>query len=401
MKPIRRIFLIAVIAVMLFCSCSTKDTDSIVAIAPEEGKLVLYNCTIIDGTGAAPLEGMYIYINDGRIESIVDAEAAAMKAAYQPVDLKGYTLLPGFINTHVHCMFSEDALKTWLQHGVTTVREMAARDGTDFAGDRDQLNENDMQARLVTSTPPLTKPGGYIPRLGVGVDTPEEAAAKTQEYLDMNPDVVKIAIEDNLQGRTWNMLTADEIKSITTTAHEGNTRVAAHISHARNLTLALEGNVDELSHMVVEPVSKEVMDQIAAKGIFWVPTLELWKNISNLYELDWDKTAVSNLAMFYEAGGKIALGTDYGGFRASFDPGMPMTELQLMQEAGMTNMDIIVAATKNASVLCGMASQLGTLEAGKLADMIVVRGDPLEDIKALESLYMVIHNGSIAVTYEE
>ena len=397
MVKLKSIFAITVI-LLLVCSCSKKEA---VPAGMEEGKIVLSNCTIIDGTGAAAIEGKKIYIKDGTIEKIVTEEKSDIPEGYQQMDLDGAVVLPGFINTHVHCMFSEEVLKTWLFHGVTTVREMAPRDGTDFTGDRDRLNQNNGIARIVTSTPPLTAPGGYIPPLGVAVASKEEAAEKTQEYLDMNPDVIKIAIEDDLQGKVWNMLTEEEIKSIAETAHAGGKRVAAHISHARNLPFALKGGVDELSHMVVEPVGQDMVDEIVKKGVYWIPTLELWKGISNRYGGNWDKNAISKLSRFYKAGGLIALGTDYNGFSMEFDGGMPITEIELMKEAGMSNMDIIIAATRNASVVCGMETQIGTLEAGKIADIIVVREDPLKDLKALEAVYMVIHNGSIAVINEE
>ncbi|MFT4145615.1 MAG: amidohydrolase family protein [Mobilitalea sp.] len=397
MVKLKRILAITLI-LLLAGSCSKKVAAP---ASMEEGKIVLSNCTIIDGTGAESVEGKRIFIKDGIIEKIVTEEKSDIPDGYQQIDLGGAVVLPGFINTHVHCMFSEEALKTWLLHGVTTVREMAARDGTDFIGDRDRLNQNNGIARIVTSTPPLTAPGGYIPPLGVAVASKEEAAKKTQECLDMNPDVIKIAVEDDLQGKTWNMLTEEEIKSITDTAHAGGKRVAAHISHARNLPLAIEGGVDELSHMVVEPVSQDIVDEIVKKGIYWIPTLELWKGISSRYGGDWEKNAISNLSLFYKEGGLIALGTDYNGFNMEFDGGMPITEIELMKEAGMSNMDIIIAATKNASVVCGMETQIGTLEAGKIADIIVVKEDPLKDLKALESVYMIIHNGSIAVTYDE
>ncbi len=397
MVKLKRILAIIII-LLLVGSCS--KTEEVPANI-EEGKIVLSNCSIIDGTGAAPVKGKKIYIKDGVIEKIVTEEKSDTSEGYQQIDLEGAVVLPGFINTHVHCMFSEKALKTWLLHGVTTIREMAARDGTDFIGDRDRLNPNNGIARICTSTPPLTAPGGYIPPLGVAVASKDEAAVKTQEYMDMNPVVIKIAIEDDLQGKTWNMLTEEEIKSITETAHAGGKRVAAHISHARNLPLALKGGVDEISHMVVEPVSQEIIEDIIKKGIYWVPTLELWKGISNRYGGDWEKNAISNLSLFYEAGGLIALGTDYNGFSMEFDGGMPVTEIELMKEAGMSNMDIIIAATRNASVVCGMDTQIGTLEAGKIADIIVVKEDPLKDLKALESIYMVIHNGSIAVINED
>ena len=104
--------------------------------------------------------------------------------------------------------------------------------------------------------------------------------------------------------------------------------------------------------------------------------------------------AIKNLALFVKAGGEIVLGTDYAGARqVNFDLGMPIHEIEWMQEAGMTPMQIIVAATLNGARSCDMESALGTLEAGKLADVLVVDGDPLVDVHALTKVRMVLREG--------
>ncbi len=126
-------------------------------------------------------------------------------------------------------------------------------------------------------------------------------------------------------------------------------------------------------------------------GTYWVPTLELWKRVGGGN----DKLAVANLTRYVAAGGKVALGTDYAGYSAVFDLGMPVTEIELMQQAGMTPMQIIVAATRNGAHVCNLGDELGTLQAGKIADVLVVNGDPLEDVQALTQVRLVIHNGEV------
>jgi imidazolonepropionase-like amidohydrolase len=91
----------------------------------------------------------------------------------------------------------------------------------------------------------------------------------------------------------------------------------------------------------------------------------------------------------------VALGTDYAGYYGTFELGMPMHEMEWMQQAGMTPMQIIAAGTHNAAHVCGLADLLGTLEVGKIADILVVEGDPLKDIHALLDQLWVIHNGVI------
>lgn len=97
--------------------------------------------------------------------------------------------------------------------------------------------------------------------------------------------------------------------------------------------------------------------------------------------------------MFYQEGGKIALGTDFAGYFTEFDTGFPITEVTMMKEAGMSNMDIIIAGTKNAAEACDMSEDLGTIEVGKSADLLIVNGDPLKELEALRNTWMVIYNG--------
>jgi imidazolonepropionase-like amidohydrolase len=123
-----------------------------------------------------------------------------------------------------------------------------------------------------------------------------------------------------------------------------------------------------------------------------VPTLELWSGVSRMYNLNWIQQASHNLGRFVAAGGQVVIGTDYAGHGCPFDLGMPLTEMKLMQAAGMAPMQIIVAGTRNAAQVCGLYNQ-GTLEAGKVADVLVVDGDPLQDLEALKRTYLVIHNG--------
>jgi imidazolonepropionase-like amidohydrolase len=194
------------------------------------------------------------------------------------------------------------------------------------------------------------------------------------------------------------MPTYKEVKSIVDTAHSSNKRVSVHISHKRNLKWAIDAGADEIAHMVVEPLGTAEIDEMVTKGIYWVPTLELWKGVSESYSLDWLDVAVENLAAFYKAGGKIALGTDFEGYTCKFDDGFPITEVKLMNKAGMTNMDIITAGTKNSADTCGVGKERGTVEAGKRADILVVSGNPLSDINTLANTKMVIHNGQVVVS---
>jgi len=189
------------------------------------------------------------------------------------------------------------------------------------------------------------------------------------------------------------MLSQQQAQAIAQAAHRRGGWVSAHVLRTMDLERALDAGVDDIAHMVQDPLpdsalSTTLIQRMVKDDVYWVPMLELWKRVGLT-----DKRTVTNLSRYVQAGGKVALGTDYAGYDAMFDLGMPVTEIELMREAGMAPMQIIVAATRNAAHVCNLDYELGTLEAGKIADVLVVNGDPLQDIRALTQVRLVIHNG--------
>jgi imidazolonepropionase-like amidohydrolase len=147
--------------------------------------------------------------------------------------------------------------------------------------------------------------------------------------------------------------------------------------------------------MVVDNLPDELIQRMVEADVYWVPTLELWQGVSRVNPVDFITKATENLGRFVEAGGKVALGTDYAGYQTEFDLGTPLHEVDGMLEAGMTPLQIIVAATKHAAHVCNLAGEIGTLEAGKVADVLVVDGDPLDDIGVLANIQMILRDGVI------
>jgi len=163
----------------------------------------------------------------------------------------------------------------------------------------------------------------------------------------------------------------------------------------QELEIALDVGVDDLAHMILTELPDSLIDRVIEAGIYWVPTLELWKSVSEDNPVNFDIIAVSNLRRFVDAGGKVALGTDYGGYTTRLGIGMPIPEIEMMQDAGMPPMQIIVAATKHAAHVCGLECEVGTLEADKLADILIVNGDPLTDIHALADARLALRSGVV------
>jgi len=366
-----------------------------VLVPDSDEVLALVNATLIDGTGADPLPDAALVIQAGHIMAVGSRTEIEVPVDAKTIDLQGATLLPGIINTHVHLGFDEEKLKAWAQGGVTTVRDLGAYPSTDLFSRRDTLLENDRCARLVAAGPMVTVPDGYpmVPWgfQGLVITSPEDASEKTNQLLDDGADVIKISLESGYIFREKiPMLSTEEAAAIAQAAHERGTLVSAHVTASQDLWRALDARVDDIAHMVTNTLPDQLIERLVENDVYWVPTLELWNNVGY-----GEERAIANLRKFVEAGGKVALGTDYAGYNARFDLGMPITEIELMQEAGMTPMQIIIAGTQNAAHVCDLDHELGTLEVGKIADVLIVDGDPLEDIHALTNTRMVIHNGVV------
>lgn len=234
-------------------------------------ELVLTNGTLIDGTGANPVANAVIIIRDNRIVAVGQQDAVDIPDTANVFDVEGATILPGFINAHVHDGYSEENLQVWAQEGVTAVRDLASRSPLDL---RDALNQNPRNARLVAVGPMVTTVGGY-PGFGLEVTSPGDARQKVNDLIDERADVIKIPIEDDLQGRRWPMLSMEEITAIVEIAHARGLPVSAHISHAKHLKMAIEAGVDDVAHMIVDTLPDDLVTQMINQDMYWEPTLEL------------------------------------------------------------------------------------------------------------------------------
>jgi imidazolonepropionase-like amidohydrolase len=378
-----RKFLFLWIAVPFLTGCA--------ASAPGQDALVLINGTLIDGTGAGPVSDAVLVIRGEQIEAVGPADEVEIPDDARIIDVKGASILPGFINAHVHFGFREENLQAWAYGGVTTVRDegiLSSEPLGDLLDFRDTAAKDPMNARLISAGYMISVPNGYG---DLFVDSPEDARRKVFEELDAGLDMIKISMEDGYAGKSGlPKLTDDELAAIITAAHERGTRVSGHITQAEYLKVLVEAGVDDIAHIAYDLVPDEVWEDMVAKDIYLVPTFTVFRNYSAPVDI-----CVLNLRNFVELGGKVALGNDYGGGPGKFELGIPMYEIEKMSEAGMTPIQIIEAATQNAAHVLGIEDEVGTLEAGKFADVLVVSGNPLEDLQALTDIRMVIHNGTI------
>ncbi len=361
--------------------------------APAEDRLLaLVHARLVDGTGAEPVADAVVLIRGDRVTAAGPSGAVTVPPAARVLDLAGATLLPGLVNAHVHGAYDAEQLRAWARAGVTTVRDEGPFDPTGFLARRDALGADPRNATIVAATPILTVPGGYG---WAHADSPEAMRSLVQAYVGRGVDVVKTSLEDDLQGRTWAIPSREELDALVRTAHALGRRVSVHLSHARMVAWAVDAGADDLAHMAVDRVEEPVLARAASRGVIWVATLELWRCVDAKHRLTWAPVALENLARFHRAGGAVALGTDFAGYGCDFDRGLPITELLAMREAGLSAMEVLVAATRNAARACGREGELGTVAAGKRADLVAVRGDPLRDLRALAEPLLVMHRGVI------
>jgi imidazolonepropionase-like amidohydrolase len=356
--------------------------------------LVLSGGVLVDGTGAPPLPDAVVVIRGERISAVGRIGEVELPSAATVIDVRGARILPGVINAHVHSGYREERLEAWAHEGVTTVRCLAGP--RDYAL-VDQLGRNPSLARVVAAGPFVTVPGGYpiVPWGSTNVVTvvgAEQARAAVNQLIDEGADVIKIAIESGADfGQSIPTLSLAEATAVVETAHARGVPVAAHVTTSPDLPRALDAGVDDIAHMVVDVPSTELITRVVRENVVWVPTLELWHYVGYNHQ----PRAIANLSRFLAAGGTVALGTDFNGYDAPFQLGMPVLEMELMQQAGMSPMQIIVAATRNAALVSNRLTDLGTVEPGKIADLVVVRGDPLQDIHAMADVRLVVRSGVV------
>jgi imidazolonepropionase-like amidohydrolase len=325
-----------------------------------------------------------IVIKGKRIEAVGPRKEITIPGNARVFSFPGGTILPGFINTHVHSKYDEGLLERWAREGVTTVRDLAASVNIPWFTLRDKLRKKPKCARLVAAGPVLTVPKGFIKEVSLVVTSPEDARKKVNQLIDAGADVIKIGLNSPLNP----VLSRKEAAVIVETAHGRGKPVAAHIIGTRGMRIALDAGVNDINHLAsFGRKPDELIQQMVDAGVYWVPTLEAAPP-------HFRKRGIDAFKRFIKAGGKVALGNDSGSL-PGVQVGMPIKEILLMQEAGMTPGQIIEAATRHAAQVCKLEDQLGTLEPGKLADVLVVEGNPLEDLQTLTNVRLVIRQGVI------
>jgi len=380
-----------------------------------------------------------IIVDGGRIVRVEDGHTA-VPAGATAIDLKTRTLLPGLIDSHVHlasdraglegaaaALSDSDELGAFetqfngmktLRAGFTTVRNLG--DGGAVMALRDAIGRGWVQGpRIVDAGKSISTTGGHMDRRnGISdelaerlpppdnlCDGPEECRKVVRNQIGRGADVIKFATTGGVNsgtGLATRMLEA-EARALVETAHAYGRKVAVHAHGADGIKLALRAGADSIEHGTV--MDDEIIRMMKAKGTYYVPTLSTVNGYleriaanPNAYrpevrkQIDWRIGITGqSLAKAAPAGVKIAFGTDAGVSKH----GRNADEFELMVKYGMTPVEAIKAATVNAADLLGLASEIGTIEAGKSADIIAVAGDPLSDVRVLKSVEFVMARGEV------
>ena len=383
-----------------------------------------------------------IVIDNGRIVGVQDGYVGPTEQGSTIIDLKDKTVLPGLIDSHVHLASDRggeqalladvrddhplqafeaemNGMKT-LRAGFTTVRNLGDDKGVTMAL-REAIKRGWAKGpRIVDAAQSISTTGGHMDGRGALndeliahwqpnpenlCDSVESCRRVVRRQIDRGADVIKFATTGGVNSGTGlaTRMFDDEAKALVETAHAYGRKVAVHAHGADGIKLAVRAGADSIEHGTV--MDDEIIKLMKAHGTYYVPTLstvngylERLAKDPNAYtpevkkQIDWRIGITGqSLVKSFPAGVKIAFGTDAGVSKH----GRNADEFELMVKFGMSPVEALKAATVNAADLLGLAGEVGTIEAGKSADIIAVAGDPLTDVTVLKKVDFVMARGEV------
>lgn len=376
------------------------------------------------------LEHATVLVEGERIVKVEEGNVPVPDDAHK-IPLAGRTLLPGFIDCHVHLCLdgSPDPMSASLAEpmtitalraanfarqtvmaGVTSVRDMGGKDGIDI-GLKQAIESGLVPGpRMLVSGRLLCMTGGHGWQMGQEADGPDEMRKAARAQIKAGADIVKLmatggvltpAVEPGSE-----QLTEEELRAGIQEAHKAGKKTATHAMGTQGILNALRAGIDSIEHGVY--LNEEAISLMVKGNIPLIPTLSALYHIltkgveAGIPRFAVEKTLVvepfhvESVRMAREAGVRIAMGTDAG---TPFNThGHNLGELERLVERGFTPMEALVAGTRIASEVLGLESQIGTIEVGKLADLVVVQGNPMDDVGVLlpeESVHLVMQGGKL------
>lgn len=410
---------------------------------PAPKTVVLKAARMFDGKSDSLTRPGLVVITDGKIAA-VGAGAAIPSGAVEVIDLGDATLLPGFIDAHTH--LSAEASDDWKQAelnrlqkpvaelaldasvnarktllaGFTTVRDVGSSDYLDV-GLRNAINSGAIVGpRMLVTVHAIGSTGGHCDRGGFRaglfgretdpldgvINGPEEARRAVRLDHKYGATMIKVCATGGVLSLTDDVdtpqLTEEELNAIVDEAHALRLKTAAHAHGAEGAKRAIRAGINSIEHGSF--LDEEALDMMKARGTYLVPTLMAPDYLRQ--KLDAGvyfppkiaakaRDAIASIqSMFKRAlakGVRIGLGTD----AAVYPHGLNAGEFHLMVDLGMKPVDALKAGTSSDAELLGLDKQIGSLEAGKLADVVAVPGDPIADIRQTEHVFFVMKEGVV------
>ncbi|MDP6716065.1 MAG: amidohydrolase family protein [SAR202 cluster bacterium] len=401
-------------------------------------KLVLKADHLIDSTGADPISNGALVIENGRISQITTQDKLQIGENEEAkiISVDGGTIMAGFIemHSHIHCSAQEDAYthittesnETFLMRGVqavraavgsgvTTMRDLGARNEVVFP--LKQAIEDGIipGPRMMVAGTPITTTGGHCNMFGTEADTADEVVAAIRQQFKLGADCIKMMSTGggftpgtNVRAPQYPMET---LRAAVVDAERLNLRVSAHCHAAAGVRNCVDAGIHCLIHSSwlaeneadMYDYSPDYADMIAEKGIFVDPTLALGR-LNQLRPRKQPRPAggagrdpvrrFEILRDMWDRGVKFVTGMDSGMTNAHFDDFAYIPEV-MVDELHITPMEAIISATRTSADCLGLLDEIGTLEEGKAADVLIINGNPAEDIKALHSVNTIVQQGEL------
>ena len=421
-----------IVAVQMM-SCQVEDPSNVTVV--KAGLL-------IDGTGNPPLRDVLIFIEGNRITQVVQQEEIPPGATV--IDASQQVVMPGLIDTHVHPGDRANAgpspeyrasviqhLKQALAFGVTTIFSLGLDPDSNFALRDESWGDDFDGSRMLTAGTGFTAVGGHPTQLGTDlpnqIDDPALARQRVQELAAQGVDGLKIWVAP-IAGLP--VIKAEVSRAIIEEGHKHNLRVFAHLNTAEDTQTLVEAQLDGVTHIAGDSYEEETIELMRRQGTIVAPMLvqkkkglvfsedrELFEDpfvrrvlgqeVDELKEAlaQTSPEALERMAQSYQqakenfvrlknAGVRLAVGTDSN---TSFAPVGLIThkEVETLVEAGLSPMEALVAGTRGSAEWAGVSDRLGTIEAGKLADMLILEENPLVDIRNTRKIVKVILGGRV------
>jgi imidazolonepropionase-like amidohydrolase len=394
-------------------------------------RLVLTNANIIDCVGERPIAGGSVVIERGRIAEVLDGRRSADTRNADVIDLGGAYLLPGLWDVHIHpdylaetganvvdqtIAFGQRLMDALTEGGVVGVRCAGAAHFMDVAWKRAFDSGRYVGPRVFAAGHFLTTTGGHFLTSGHALecDGPYGFVRAIREQIKNGVDHIKLNLTGGIMGPSWDrhwqsFLLDEELEAAFAICRTRGFRVMAHAANPEAVKKAVRLGAHSVEHGYI--MDQECVEQLRASNTWYVPTLAISHLTPDQASDPWEKRWVEQRSLSADlceradhasgehrewfrralaAGVRMALGSDIRPLKDA-----ALLELGLWVKDGATPRQALLAATRDAAELCGVGAELGTIQPGKLADLIVVDADPLQDITNLRRLRLVFKEGRL------